>query len=233
MSKSNILIIEDEPSIADNIKLALERESYSITWNSTIESAEDSLENSDFQLIILDIGLPDGSGFDFCQKIRTQSDVPIVMLTARNSEIDKIVGLEIGADDYLTKPFSPRELVARVRAVLRRTLRSIPSHSGTPILKNHSGLKINLDQEAFRITINDETLPLSPHEFRIFASLLSSPGRIYSRSQLLSKAWDEPHAAMERTVDAHIKSLRAKIKKVCGKDLIRTHRGFGYSFAED
>ena len=231
MSKSNILIIEDEPSIADNIKLALERESYAVTWVGTIEAADEAMESNTYNLIVLDIGLPDGSGFDFCQNIRTKSDVPVIILTARNSEIDKIVGLEIGADDYMTKPFSPRELVARVRAILRRTVRVIPTQTYSTV-QNQAGADISVDEEAFRIDINQSQLPLSPHEFRIFICLLKSPGRVYSRSQLLDKAWDEPHAAMERTVDAHIKSLRAKIKKACEKDLIRTHRGFGYSFSE-
>jgi len=225
MGNSHILIVEDEPSIADNLKISLSREGFEPCLCHTISDAREALSNQEFQLIILDVGLPDGSGFDFCREIRTDNNIPIIMLTARADEIDRVVGLEIGADDYVTKPFSPRELSARVRAVLRRTT----SHQTQKEVLPKSDSMIQIDEDAFEVSIDNKQLSLAPYEFRLFVILADSPGRIFSRQQLLEKAWKEPHAAMERTVDAHIKGLRAKIKKVAGRDLIITHRGFGYS----
>ena len=219
-----ILIIEDEPSIADNIKMALELEGFQNLWAPTLEEGRKLFETHKPQLIILDIGLPDGSGFDFCRDLRSTQNIPIIMLTARSDEIDRIVGLEIGADDYVTKPFSPRELSARVKSVLRRTQNDfeLPCPSN-----QNEGLHIN--SENFTVSWEGEKLSLSAHEFHLLEALHSQPGRIFSRRQLLEKAWQDPNAAMERTIDAHIKSLRAKIRKTAGKDLIVTHRGFGYS----
>lgn len=228
MGTYRILIVEDEPSIADNIKVSLAREGFETLVCSTVSDARESLAQEDFHMIILDVGLPDGNGFDFCREVRVNDNIPIIMLTARSDEIDRVVGLEIGADDYITKPFSPRELSARVRAVLRRTVAKITKSEG---VKVHSGLEI--DEEAFEVSFNRQSLNLAPYEFRLLVILSGSPGRIFSRQQLLEKAWTEPHAAMERTVDAHIKGLRAKIKKAAGKDFIVTHRGFGYSFVAE
>ena len=228
MGNSHILIVEDEPSIADNLKISLSREGFEPFLCHTISDAREALASNDFQLIILDVGLPDGSGFDFCREIRTDNNTPIIMLTARSDEIDRVVGLEIGADDYVTKPFSPRELSARVRAVLRRTQASIEKVDSPKVSSN-----IHIDEEAFTVSIDGKSLLLAPYEFRLFLVLADSPGRIFSRQQLLEKAWKEPHAAMERTVDAHIKGLRAKIKKAVGRDLIITHRGFGYSLSAE
>ena len=228
MGSSQILIVEDEPSIADNLKISLSREGFEPCLCHTISDAREALSNREFQLIILDVGLPDGSGFDFCREIRADNNIPIIMLTARSDEIDRVVGLEIGADDYVTKPFSPRELSARVRAVLRRTAQTVFKE-----VEAHGDTGIFIDKDAFEVKINEQTLALAPYEFKLLLILSDSPGRIFSRQQLLEKAWKEPHAAMERTVDAHIKGLRAKIKKAAGKDLIVTHRGFGYSFSSE
>ena len=228
MGSSEILIVEDEPSIADNLKVSLSRDGFNTELCKTINEARAQLAGRDFHLIILDVGLPDGNGFDFCREIRQESNVPIIMLTARSDEIDRVVGLEIGADDYVTKPFSPRELSARVRAVLRRTSPSLDK-----AIEKKSAEKIHIDEEAFEVKINDQVLDLAPYEYKLFVVLASSPGRIFSRQQLLEKAWQDPHAAMERTVDAHIKGLRAKLKEAAGKDLVVTHRGFGYSLAAE
>ncbi len=228
MGNSHILIVEDEPSIADNLKISLSREGFETCLCHTISNAREALKSNNFSLIVLDVGLPDGSGFDFCREIRTDNNIPIIMLTARSDEIDRVVGLEIGADDYVTKPFSPRELSARVRAVLRRTCHEIQKETSPKTVSN-----IHIDEEAFEASINGQALSLAPYEFRLLLVLAGSPGRIFSRLQLLEKAWKEPHAAMERTVDAHIKGLRSKIKKAAGQDLIVTHRGFGYSLSAE
>ncbi|NQZ56593.1 MAG: two-component system response regulator CreB [Lentisphaeraceae bacterium] len=217
-----ILVIEDEPSIADNIVLALNMEGFSTHWCNTLQDAKSWLNVNEADLLVLDIGLPDGNGFDFCRELRQTSTVPVIMLTARSDEIDRIVGLEIGADDYVTKPFSPRELSARVKAVLRRVS---PQTKETP----RKSADLQIDDEAFTVCWKGESIILSAHEFRLLHALASPSGRTFSRSQLLTKAWDDPGTAMERTVDAHVKSLRAKMKNVIGKDLIVTHRGFGYS----
>ena len=226
----NILIIEDEPSIADNIVLSLEREGFSVFWAPTLEQARSFLESDHLDFIVLDIGLPDGNGFDFCRELRASSNIPILMLTARSDEVDRIVGLEIGADDYVTKPFSPRELAARVKAILRRTQPPVnDSNTKTPA---SSLSKLEINTETFRATWMGQKLALSAHEFHLLEALASQPSRIFSRRQLLEKAWEDPNSAMERTVDAHIKSLRAKMKQLTEIDPIVTHRGFGYSFEE-
>lgn len=227
MGTYQILIVEDEPSIADNIKVSLAREGFDTCVCTTLSDARESLSRENFHMIILDVGLPDGNGFDFCREVRENDDIPIIMLTARSDEIDRVVGLEIGADDYVTKPFSPRELSARVRAILRRTVAKITKVNESTF---HSEVVIN--EDTFEVIINQQKLNLAPYEFRLMVILSGSPGRIFSRQQLLDKAWAEPHSAMERTVDAHIKGLRAKIKAAAGKDYILTHRGFGYSFIE-
>lgn len=218
----SILIIEDEPSIADNLSLSLSREGYDVSLCVNLTDGREYFNENNYDCMILDVGLPDGNGFDFCREVRSQSDIPIIMLTARSDEIDRVVGLEIGADDYITKPFSPRELVARVRAVLRRTQREIKIN---PVPDS----KIKVDEDTFEVYVEGKLMQLSHHEFRLIAVLAKSPGRIFSRQQLLEKAWDDPQAAMERTVDAHIKGLRSKIREISGRDLIQTHRGFGYS----
>ena len=227
-----ILIVEDEPSIADNIALSLEREGFETQCAGTLAEGKTLLDSGLFEMLVLDIGLPDGNGFDFCREIRLTSQIPVIILTARSDEIDRIVGLEIGADDYVCKPFSPRELAARVRAVMRRYQTTEPVFDTVQVMaggENKPEEGLSIDSEAFEVRWDGQLLKLSAHEFRLLEALASQKGRIFSRQQLLEMAWSEPQAAMERTVDAHIKSLRAKLKKVAKRDLIVTHRGFGYS----
>jgi two-component system, OmpR family, catabolic regulation response regulator CreB len=222
-----ILIVEDEPSIADNIRMALDLEGFQHFWASTLAQAEEFLATQSLNLIILDIGLPDGNGFDFCRQLRTSQNIPVIMLTARSDEVDRIVGLEIGADDYVTKPFSPRELAARIKSVLRRTQNSFDCDE-----EKASSQNLKIDSQTFSASYGEHKLTLSAHEFHLIEALASQPGRVFSRRQLLERAWQDPNSAMERTVDAHVKSLRAKLKKSIGKDLIVTHRGFGYSLED-
>lgn len=175
--------------------------------------------------VILDVGLPDVDGFDLCREIRRDSDVPIIFLTARGDEIDRVVGLEIGADDYLAKPFSPRELTARLRAILRRG-RSGPESRSEP--DEVHGFAV--DEARRRIGYRGDWLDFTPSEYRLVRALLDHPGRVLSREELMNLAWDDPGASLDRTVDAHIKTIRAKIRAVAGDaDPIETRRGFGYA----
>ncbi len=222
-----ILLVEDETSIADTLVYALETEHLEVCHTTTAGEALKKLHNP-FDLAILDVGLPDMSGFDLCSEIRKSSSLPILFLTARDSEIDRILGLELGGDDYVTKPFSPREVAARVRAILRRT-----SNQPTAVAKESSSAKGTLlhDPSAMTISCHGTPLNLTAYEYKLLAALMSQPGRIFSREQLLIKAWDDPGSAMDRTVDAHIKSLRAKIRAQSpdGNDPIETRRGLGYT----
>ena len=186
------------------------------------------LAEEDIDLIILDIGLPDINGLELCKKIRKTRTLPIIFLTARSDEIDKVVGLEIGADDYVVKPFSPRELSARVKAVLRRTR---PPAAGAQSNKNQA---FRINEAKRRIIYYGTLLELSRYEFNLLNTFIRHPGRVFSRDQLMDLAWDEPEASMDRTVDAHIKNIRAKLKAVTPTvDPIMTHRGIGYALKED
>lgn len=235
-----ILIIEDEPAIADTLLYALKTEGFDPQWCATGQAGLGALEAHVFALVILDIGLPDGSGFEVCKNIRAKSTIPLIFLTARASEIDRVVGLEIGGDDYLVKPFSPRELTARVKAILRRTNgyatnSSVPPSSCPPKIPAPlpPGPAFSLDASRCQISYRGHTLELTRYEYRLLKTLLSQPGRVFSREQLMSAAWEEPGASLDRTVDAHIKTLRAKLRSHFAEaDPIQTHRGLGYSLRE-
>ena len=218
-----ILVVEDEASIAETIVYALQTEGFTPVWKTTGRDALKFLQEQPVALVVLDVGLPDMSGLDVCRELRKQHAVPVIFLTARSSEVDKIVGLELGADDYLAKPFSPRELTARIRAVLRR---NNPDRVGAAAGWAHDAAKC-------RISFHSQALDLTRNEYRLLGALLASPGRVFSRDQLMTAAWDDPGAALDRTVDAHIKTLRAKLRAVApATDPIVTHRGLGYSLRE-
>lgn len=224
-----ILLVEDETSIADTLVYALETEHFNVTHVTTAGEALKIFADN-FELAILDVGLPDISGFDLCGEIRKSSTVPVLFLTARDSEIDRILGLELGGDDYVTKPFSPREVAARVRAILRRASGSSQAHPDIPTPSQGS---LCHDPAAMTISCLGTSLNLTAHEYKLMVALMSQPGRIFTREQLLIKAWEDPGSAMDRTVDAHIKSLRAKIRECTpdGSDPIETRRGLGYTLA--
>jgi two-component system catabolic regulation response regulator CreB len=229
--KPRILVVEDEPSILDNILYSLETEGFEPRGCATGGEARAALAGNGFALVVLDIGLPDGTGFELCKEIRRQSNVPIIFLTARGAEVDRIVGLEIGGDDYMVKPFSPRELCARVKAVLRRFQ---VGANPPPNVEGWEAGPFRIDEDRAQIHFGGQRLALSGTEFRLLRALCQKPGRVYSRASLMEIAWDDPGAALERTVDAHIKSLRAKLKEARPDlDPIETHRGFGYSLRED
>ena len=225
-TRQTILVVEDEPPIAETIVYALQTENFAVLWKTTGRDALAALQEQAVALVVLDVGLPDMSGLDVCREIQRRGPVPVIFLTARSSEVDRVVGLELGADDYLAKPFSPRELTARVRAVLRRS--SGPAPAAAPVSGGWSH-----DAARCRIIYTGKVLDLTRNEYRLLAALLAAPGRVFSRDQLMAAAWDDPGASLDRTVDAHIKTLRAKLREAApDADPIVTHRGMGYSLRE-
>ncbi|WP_107312102.1 two-component system response regulator CreB [Burkholderia metallica] len=233
MNQPNILIVEDEAAIADTIVYALGTEGMQTVHCTLGLAALDRLRDTRFDLVVLDVGLPDLSGFEVCRRLRTFSDVPVIFLTARHDEIDRIVGLEIGADDYVIKPFSPRELAARVRVILRRFNRTAapettPAPATAPAETPAPGFTLDLD--GARVSWLGHALDLTRYEFGLLALLVRHPGRIYSREQLMDLVWHEAFDSADRTVDTHVKTLRAKLRAIDPeRDPIRTHRGMGYS----
>jgi len=222
---TSILLIEDDKPIAENVALALARENMVCTHVMLAADGLARLRAGGYDLAILDVGLPDGNGFDVCRTLRTFSDIPVIFLTARADEIDRVVGLEIGADDYVLKPFSPRELAARVKTILRRG-RAVPPAASAP--EAGPGL-IDVDAERARILCRGLPLDLSRTEFLMLKALAARPEKVFSRAELMDAA-GLAEASLERSVDTHIKGLRAKLAEAApGADLIRTHRGLGYS----
>jgi two-component system catabolic regulation response regulator CreB len=218
----HVLIIEDEPAIAETLIYAFKEAGIATTHKLLGGDAMTQIKQQTFDFVILDVGLPDMTGFDACKLIRAESNIPILFLTARNHEIDRIVGLEIGADDYVTKPFSPREVVARVNAILRRTALKQESQ--------HKNVSFVVDELANRIQYRGQLLDLTRYEFLLLKTLIQQPQRVFSRNQLMDIVWVNAENTLERTVDAHIKTLRAKLRAVdMQSEAIITHRGMGYS----
>ncbi|KAB8041927.1 two-component system response regulator CreB [Janthinobacterium aquaticum] len=232
MSKT-ILIVEDEQAIADSIAYALRTDGFEPRHVLLGEQALAVLRSESAPaLVVLDIGLPDMSGLEVCRRLRQFSDVPVIFLTARSDEIDRIVGLEIGADDYVTKPFSPRELVARIRVILRRARSLQPSlEAGMTIATAPAG-PFELRPLEARVLFHGRALDLTRYEYLLLKTLLERPGHVLSRAQLMERVWSGASETLERTVDAHVKSLRAKLRAIDeAHDPIQTHRGLGYSLA--
>lgn len=222
-----ILVVEDEPAIADNITYALTTEGFDAIWCATGEEALKRLYTDAIDLIILDVGLPDVHGFELAKTMRRQHDLPLIFVTARSGEIDRVVGLEIGADDYVVKPFSPRELTARVKAVLRRTGSAV---SPNPV-PAHS--RFHVDEVRQQIAYYGVALTLTRYEYRLLRLLVQTPGRVYDRQELMQRVWEEPEQSLDRTVDTHIKRLRQKLKAVQPHAApILTYRGMGYALEE-
>jgi two-component system catabolic regulation response regulator CreB len=217
-----ILLVEDESAIADTVLYALRAEGFETTHCLTGGEALREAQRVAYDLAVLDIGLPDIGGFALCRELRRDRDLPVIFLTAQNAEADRILGLEIGADDYVTKPFSPRELATRVRVVLRRKGgANIPAESEAGFV--HDG-------EGKRIRYRGQALDLTRYEYGLLAALLQRPGAVLSRAQLMDRVWGDALDSGDRTVDTHIKTLRAKLREIVpASDPIRTHRGLGYS----
>jgi DNA-binding response OmpR family regulator len=229
--ETRILVVEDEARIAEVVQQYLERDGYMVVRAATGGDALDAAARRRPDLVVLDLGLPDMSGEDVCRRLREGSDVPIIMLTARDAEEDLVRGLQLGADDYVTKPFSPRELTARVRALLRRA--QADTEPQADVLERAGG-RLVIDDARRRVTLDAEVVDLTESEFRLLRTLARFPGRVYSRFELIDKVQGYDFEGYERTIDAHVKNLRRKL----GEDaraprMVKTVYGRGYAFAED
>ena len=234
----HILIVEDEAAIADTLIFALQGEGFTTTWLSLGAAALEHQRETPADLIILDIGLPDISGFETCKQLRRFSEVPVIFLSARDADSARGVGREIGADEYVVKPFSPRDGAARVRAILKRmapravaevTAASTSTSTQAPAL---APMLFRIDSERVQISYRGQLLSLTRHEFRLLQCLLEQPERVFSREQLLDALGVPADAGYERSIDSHIKSVRAKLRLVRAEaEPIQTHRGLGYSYS--
>ncbi|MCE9958690.1 beta-lactam response regulator transcription factor BlrA, partial [Aeromonas rivipollensis] len=202
MQKRVIWLVEDEASIADTLIYALQTDGFEVEWFPLGQPLLARLEQTRPDFLILDVGLPDIGGFELCKQVRALTDTPLMFLTARSEEIDRLIGLEIGADDYVAKPFSPREVCARVRVILRRS-QPIPQPSQL----------LALDEERARICFHGQPLNLTRYEYLLLKTLMQAPGRVYSRQQLMDLVWSGAEESLDRTVDTHIKTLRAKLRE--------------------
>ena len=217
-----ILLVDDEPAIRESLAFALRRDGFEVEEATTLREARNRADSAD--LVILDLVLPDGSGLLFLRSLRERSDVPVIVLTSRDEETDRVVGLELGADDYVLKPFSPREVAARVRAVLRRASKAAQAED-KPVRAG----SLSLDASTRKAAIADRELGLSRTEFNLLALFLRSPGRVFERSQILEAVWGSDVVVGDRTVDVHVKALRRKIEEAGGDPrVLETVRGVGY-----
>jgi two-component system, OmpR family, catabolic regulation response regulator CreB len=217
-----ILIVEDEPGIQETLRIALESSGF---LTQQVYSGEDCLKiwEESFHLIILDIGLPGIDGFDVLKSIRKKSQIPILLLTARDNEVDRVLGLELEADDYVSKPFSPREIIARIKTMLRRSATSISNED--KLFIHDEGKKI--------IYFSGKSLALSPYEYKTLVLFLKRPGIIFTREEIMDSVWTSPEDSFDRAVDTVIKNIRARIKEINPDlDLIETRRGQGYGLKE-
>ncbi|MEX0699474.1 MAG: response regulator transcription factor [Acidimicrobiia bacterium] len=226
MDRQRILVVDDEPELRQMLRRYLEAEGFDVAEANDGEKALSKINDARPELIVLDVGLPGSDGFTVLQEIRKVSDVPVIMLTARAEEVDRVVGLTIGADDYMAKPFSPRELVARVRAVLRRGVRG---RVETDERLEFEGL--TLDLAGRQVEVDGKTVELSALEFDLLAGLASAPGRVFTRAQLLERVWGWDYFGPERVVDVHIGNIRKTLgDEAADPRFIGTVRGVGYKF---
>jgi two-component system response regulator RegX3 len=222
---ARILVVEDEETLAEAISFLLSKEGFDVAVAASGPEAIDSFDKSGADLILLDLMLPGLSGTEVCRQIRTKSSVPIIMLTAKDSEIDKVVGLELGADDYVTKPYSSRELIARIRAVLRR---GEILDAGADETTLEVG-PVRMDTDRHIITVNGEVVAIPLKEFELLEYLMRNAGRVLTRIQLIDRVWGSDYVGDTKTLDVHIKRLRAKIEKdPANPEFIQTVRGMGY-----
>ena len=215
-----ILVVDDDPRLRDLLRLALERAGYQVLTAGDGQSALIHAAREIPDLIVLDVGLPEIDGFETCRRIRAGSEVPILFLTARDDEIDRILGLELGADDYVSKPFSPRELVARVRAILKRL-----HGPATAQMLRHG--RLSLDQPARLCRVDQTGVPLTATEFQLLATLMAAPARLAPRAQLVAALWGARSVVSDRTLDSHLRNLRRKLGEAGCSDAIETVHGQG------
>ncbi len=230
-TSGRILVVDDEPSVRESVGYALEQEGFQVTLAEDGEDAEGKLNNgSDFDLLILDIMMPGKSGLDICREVRARSPVPIILLTAKDAEVDKVVGLEVGADDYVTKPFSVRELLGRVRAQLRRReLDRSDDGKGAAI---EAG-PVTIDLARHLVTVRGEPVSLTRSEFQVLRLLAESPGQVFSRKGIMEELWQTEFRGDVRACDVHISNLRQKVERDPQKpELVLTVRRVGYRFAD-
>ncbi|MFB2537848.1 MULTISPECIES: two-component system response regulator CreB [unclassified Acinetobacter] len=236
--QKHILCVEDEMAILLPLRYALEREGWTVKAVGLGQDALELCQQQHFDFIILDIGLPDINGFDVCRQLRQFCQTPLLFLTARDDEIDRIVGLEIGADDYCTKPFSAREIVSRIKVIWRRMQPLDMPNSPQSLTVNNQTIANNQNNDTtwqvfpqkLQILYQGKTLNLTRYEYGLLSILIQSPEQVFSRTQLMDAVWEYPEHSLERTVDTHIKSLRQKLKHIDPEqDWIITHRGVGYS----
>ncbi len=224
---TRILIVEDEESVLDPLELLLSKEGFTIETARDGREALEKFAKTNPDLILLDLMLPEVSGTEVCRQIRTKSQVPIIMLTAKDTEVDKVVGLELGADDYVVKPYSKAELVARIKAVLRRNNADAFVNQGGSI----SAGPVVIDVERHQVSINDENIALPLKEFELLEFLVRNSGRVLTRTQLIDRVWGSDYFGDTKTLDVHVKRLRAKIEKDPATPVyIQTIRGLGYKF---
>jgi two-component system response regulator RegX3 len=227
---TRILVVEDEESLADSVRYNLEREGYAVSVAPDGRRALERFRTDPPALVILDLMLPEISGLDVCRTIRSDSDVPIIMVTAKDSEADKVAGLELGADDYVTKPFSMRELVSRVRANLRRTR---PQASSAPADEVLVGGPVRMDVARHEVSVGDGAVSLPPKEFELLEAFLRRKGRLLTRDFLIEEVWGPDYFGDTRTLDVHVKRLRRKLEDDPHQpEHLLTVRGLGYKFVD-
>jgi two-component system OmpR family response regulator len=220
----SILIVDDDPHIRDVVRFALEKSGMSISIATNGKEALRQFDRNTHDLVVLDVGMPEMDGLEVCRQIRKTAETPILFLSARDEEIDRILGLEIGGDDYVTKPFSPRELVARVHAILRRTRNTTPQSESKPLM--HGGLTI--DPDARTASFEDKPITLTALEFSILRALLSRPGFVFTRELILDAAYAGNIHVADRTIDSHIRNIRAKMATAGSDSVIETVHGVGF-----
>jgi two-component system catabolic regulation response regulator CreB len=219
----SVLLVDDEPAIRESLAFALRRDGFEVEEAASLREARARAGGAD--LLILDLVLPDGNGLDFLRTLRAKSDVPVIVLTSRDEETERVVGLELGADDYVVKPFSPREVAARVRAVLRRAVKAAPQPEETALKVG----ALSLDASTRKAAVGEQELALSRTEFNLLALFLRSPGRVFERGQILDAVWGSDVVVGDRTVDVHVKALRRKLEEAGGDPrVLETVRGVGY-----
>jgi two-component system response regulator RegX3 len=224
---ARVLVVEDEESFSDALSYVLRKEGFEVAVAATGTAALTEFERNGADIVLLDLMLPEMSGTEVCRQLRQRSPVPIIMVTARDTEIDKVVGLELGADDYVTKPYSPRELVARVRAVLRRNTAE-PAEAATPTL---TAGPVRMDVERHTVTVDGDSVALPLKEFDLLELLLRNVGRVLTRGQLIDRVWGADYVGDTKTLDVHVKRLRSKIEPEPSTPRhIVTVRGLGYKF---
>lgn len=230
MEKANVLIVDDEQKIREVVRMYLEKEGFSVGEAADGREALNKISGSKWDLVVLDLMMPGVDGWAVCREVRKSASLPIIMLTARDAEIDRILGLELGADDYVVKPFSPRELVARVKAVLRRT-RDARKNEGEAIQAVLSYPGLSIDPESRLVLVNGQSVYLTPKEYELLYHLAKSPNRTFTREELLKTVWGYDYFGDARTVDTHINRLRDKLEKISGHtSYVATVWGVGYKF---